>query len=142
MNEDTILTLEGIGVPRYSARGLSQTLEPIQAAAHIERSVNGELIDFGYAPFRKYRTAISGTDQRPPAVDGLWPGRIITVDCIAELAAAESLPPARPVVEGSERTEEGFMFYRPRLVMMVMAFTFDTDEWGARINWTLEAEEQ
>ena len=142
MNEDTILTLEGIGVPRYSARGLTQTLEPIQAAAHIERSINGELIDFGYAPFRKYHTTISGTDQRPPAVDGLWPGRIITVDCIAELAAAASLPPARPVVEGSERTEEGFMFYRPRLVMMVMAFTFDTDEWGASISWTLEAEER
>jgi hypothetical protein len=140
-DQDTILTLEGMGIPRYSARGLSQTLEPIDAAAHIERTVNGELIDFGYDPFKKYKTSISGSDQRPPAVDGVWPGKIITVDCIPELAAMASLPPVRPVVEGSERTEEGFMFYRPRLVMMVMQFSTDTDEWGATVGWTLQAEE-
>ena len=33
MSDDTLLVLTGIGIPDYSARGLTQTLEPIEAAA-------------------------------------------------------------------------------------------------------------
>jgi hypothetical protein len=68
----TVLTLSGIGVPPYSARGLTQTLEPIDAAAQLRRTVNGALRDFGYTPFRKYRSTISCADQEPPAVYGVW----------------------------------------------------------------------
>jgi len=141
-DQDTLLVLSGMGVPRYSARGISQTLEPIAQAAHLERSINGQLIDFGYEPFRKYRTTITGNDQRPPAVDGVWPGKVITVECVVELAVAQSMPFERTPVEGSVYTEEGYTFYRPTLVMMVMAFSFDTDEWGSRVGWNLVAEEQ
>ncbi len=140
-DQDTLLVLAGMGVPRYSARGLTQTLEPIDAAAHIERSINGSLIDFGYAPFRKYRTQISGKDQRPPAVEGVWPGKLITVDCLAELSVVQSMPFERPAVPGSDYVEEGYTFYRPRLAMMVMSFTLDSDEWAAGVNWSLVAEE-
>ena len=83
---ETVLTLSGVGVPPWSARGLTQTLEPIDAAAQLRRTVNGALRDFGYAPFRKYRSTISCADQEPPAVDGVWPGRTVTVGCVAELS--------------------------------------------------------
>jgi hypothetical protein len=140
-NQDTLLVLAGMGVPRYSARAITQTLEPIQEAAHIERSINGGLIDFGYSPFRKYKTTITGNDQRPPAVEGVWPGKIITVDCVAELSVVESMPLERPAVPGSQYTEEGYVFYRPQLTMMVFSFSMDADEWKAGVGWSLEAEE-
>ena len=63
-----MLTLSGIGVPPYSARGASQTLEPIQASQQLRRTINGELIDISRAEFRKYRSTISCVDQQPPAV--------------------------------------------------------------------------
>lgn len=140
-DQDTLLVLAGMGVPRYSARGITQTLEPIDAAAHIERAINGGLIDFGYMPFRKYKTQISGNDQRPPAVEGVWPGKIITVDCVQELSVVQSMPLERPAVPGSEYVEKGFTFYRPQLVMMVMAFAMSGDEWQAGVQWSLNAEE-
>lgn len=140
-DQDTLLVLSGMGVPRYSARGVTQTLEPIEQAAHLERSINGQMIDFSYEPFRKYKTQITGSDQRPPACSGLWPGKLITVDCVVELSAVESLPPERTPVEDSVYTEEGFTFYRPRLTMIVMSFSVDADEWSAGIGWNLVAEE-
>ena len=62
-----VLILSGIGVPPYSARGASQTLEPIQASQQLRRTINGELIDISRAEFRKYRSTISCADQLPPA---------------------------------------------------------------------------
>jgi hypothetical protein len=85
MSDYTLLTLSGIGIPEYSARGLTQTLEPIDAAHQTRRTVNGELDDLSYAQFRKYKSTISGNDQEPPAVDGVWPGRVVTVECVTEL---------------------------------------------------------
>ena len=63
-----VLTLSGIGVPPYSARGASQTLEPIASSQQLRRTINGELIDISRAEFRKYRSTISCVDQQPPAV--------------------------------------------------------------------------
>ena len=48
-----MLTFSGIGVPPYSARGASQTLDPIQASQQLRRTINGELIDISRAEFRK-----------------------------------------------------------------------------------------
>jgi hypothetical protein len=140
-DQDTLLVLSGMGVPRYSARGITQTLEAIDEAKHIERAINGGLIDFGYAPFRKYKTTITGDDQRPPAVEGVWPGKIITVDCVAELSVVQSMPLERTPVPGSEYIEDGYVFYRPRLVMMVFGFQMTADEWKAGVGWSLNAEE-
>ena len=112
---DTLLVLTGVGVPSYSARGLTQTLEPIEAAAQLRRSINGDLLDLSYGPFRKYKSTISCQDQEPPAFDGVWPGRVITVDCVAELSYPAGGSPTRPVVSGSARTEGTFVFYRPLL---------------------------
>jgi len=38
-------------VPPYSARGLTQTLTPIAAAANMRRTINGELLDLSAGQF-------------------------------------------------------------------------------------------
>ena len=137
-----VLTLSGIGVPPYSARGASQTLEPIEAAQQLRRTINGALIDLSRPEFRKYRSTISCADQQPPAIDGVWPGQVVTVGCISELSYKTSGgTPARSIVPGSSRTEGDYTIYRPQLTMRVVSFSQDTDEYGATVSWSLELEE-
>jgi hypothetical protein len=133
------LVIAGIGLPAASIRGVTQTLEPIGAAAQLMRTVNGALVDVSAAAFRKYASTIRCSDQAPPALDGLWPGQLVTVDCVAELVHAVGGSAARAVVES--RVEDGFVFYRPRLAMRVLSFDLDRDEWGAIVAWTLVLEE-
>jgi hypothetical protein len=58
MADETLLVLSGIGVPPYSARGLSETLTPIDASANLRRTVNGVLVDLSLAEMRKYHLSI------------------------------------------------------------------------------------
>ncbi|KLK91426.1 hypothetical protein AA309_20240 [Microvirga vignae] len=141
MANETVLSLSGMGVAPYSARGLTQTLTPIGQATSVRRTINGGLVDLSLAAFRKYRSTISGGDQRAPSVDGVWPGQIVTVDCISELAYPVGGTPQRTVVAGSSHEDGGFVYYRPRLQMMVVGFTATQDEWGATVKWQLELEE-
>jgi len=139
---DTDLLIFGMGIAPYSARGLTQTLTPIEAAKNLRRSINGALYDLSFDQFRKYQSKITCEDQATPAVDGIWPGAEVTVYCVAELSRlTDTEGPARPVVPGSERTDGAFTFYRPILEMRVVAFETGRDEWAADINWTLELEE-
>ena len=52
------LVIAGIGLPAASIRGVTQTLEPIGAAAQLMRTVNGALVDVSAAAFRKYASTI------------------------------------------------------------------------------------
>jgi hypothetical protein len=146
----TLLVLSGVGIPPYSARGLSETLAPIGAATQLRRTVNGALKDVADPLFRKYTVSISGNDMDPPAADLVWPGRAVTVDCITELARLASTDEdtteapgefGRSVVPGSIRIEGDFVFYRPRLSMRVTGWSADSDEWAAVRSWTLTLEE-
>lgn len=138
---DTVLVLDGIGVVPYSTRAAKQTLEPIQqASANVYRDVNGTLRNVAGSSFLKYKSTISCTDQRPIAIDGVWPGKLVTVSCIQTLAYNSS-DPSRTAVNGSEFTEGGWTFYRPKLDMMVIAFSVETDEWGADVSWRMDLEE-
>lgn len=156
VNFQTVLTLSAVGVPPYSARGLRQTLEPISGSGQMRRTVNGLLRDLSHAQFRKYATQISGEDVQPPALDFVWPGRVVSVGCISELAVAASLVElptelptenptgdifGRPYVEGSVRAQGDFIYYRPILAMMVTGWSTDTDEWGSRASWSISLEE-
>lgn len=154
-DSNTILELVGMGIPPYSARGLSQSYTPIAAAVSLRRTINGDLRDLAAPQFQKYNTSISGSDQEPPAVDGLWPGHTITVHCITELAVLDPYtestePPSesetepvlgRPHVPGSVRRANGFIFYRPIMECKVTGFNVDGDEWEAGVDWTLDLEE-
>lgn len=146
---ETVLVLSGQGIPPYSARGCSQTLTPISEQLAAVRTVNGTLIDMSDAGFRKYASSISCDDMNSPAVDGIWPGMVLTVDCIVELAYKLPEDPEeepgenaeRTVVSGSVRTVGDYLFYRPQLSMMIMNFEIEKDEWGAAVGWTLDLEE-
>jgi hypothetical protein len=137
-----LLSLSGIGVPPYSARGATQTLEPIDQSSQTRRTINGSLVDLSRSEFRKYKSTISCSDQQPPAVDGVWPGQEVTVDCIAELCfLTSSAGPQRTAVTGSERVDGSFTFYRPRLTMRVISFSQNTDDYGAVVSWSMQLEE-
>lgn len=128
----------------YQARGLSQTLEHIQAAVQLERTINGNLTDVSAAQFRKYQSKISVPDEvEAPPLDGIWPGMQVTVGCAAYLSYpnGRALSPQRPEVSGSSYTENGYTFYRPLLTMLVRDFNYTLDEWGRKTNWTLDLEE-
>lgn len=142
-NDTTLLKLSFMDIPPYSARGLRQTLEPIGASAFLARTWNGVLIDLSNPNFQKYRTTISGEDQQPPAIDGIWPGLQVTIDCMNEIPykTGKVGAPHKTVVAGSSRTEGLFTFYRPQLICRITNFVVDEAEWDASVSWTLEAEE-
>jgi hypothetical protein len=139
---DTLLVITGMGFSPYAARGLTQTLQPIEQAKQLRRTASGKLVDVSVEQFRKYRSTINCTDQRAPAIDGIWPGMVVTVSCIAELSHPVGGTPSRPVVAGSIREEAGYVFYRPVLVMRVVDIGPSTDEFAAEVAWSLELEEE
>ena len=139
---DTHLVIAGMEFSPYAARGLTQTLQPIEHARQLKRTASGKLVDVALEQFRKYRSTISCTDHRVPAIDGIWPGMVVTVSCIAELSYPIGGSPSRPVVPGSTREEAGYVFYRPLLVMRIVDVVPSTDELSAEVAWTLELEEE
>lgn len=142
MADTTLLAIAGVDIPPYSARGITQTLQPIAAAASMRRTINGVLRNLGQPQFRKYTSEISCTDQQHPALDGVWPGKEVTVDCVCELSyKTAGGSPERAAVPGSSRVDGAFTFYRPRLSMLVTGYNVRTDEWGAAVGWSLALEE-
>lgn len=149
--EGSILSINGIDLPPASARGITQSLEHIEQAAYMERTIDGELDDLSLPQFRKYRSTIRGVTPHTPALDGIWPGQQVVVDCIKELSyrvpegedAEETLGDnaQRTPVPGSLRILAGFVRYRPRLTMRVRSITTDRDEWAGTESWTVDLEE-
>lgn len=152
MTDNTLLVLSAVGVPPYSARGLTQTLAPIAQAVSYARTVNGDYVNLSPSQMRKYSSTITCADQDPPA--SVWPGDTVTVDCVCELAVygysetvTETDPSdteqifERPHVPGSIRYDDDFAFYRPQLEMVVTAINTSTDEYGHIVNWTMTLEE-
>jgi hypothetical protein len=140
--EGTLLVMSGIGVPLYSARGLKQTLTPVQPAQQVRRTINMEAVDLSLATAKKYDTTISASDVAPPAFDDVWPGMQVTIDCVAELSyLTAGGSPARTVVSGSSRVVGNYTIYRPQLVMLITAMSSSISEWEAGREWSLSATE-
>lgn len=145
----TLLVISSpMGVPLYSARGLSQAISPIAAIGGggggnlIRRTINGASVDLTYSQFRKYESKITCSDQQAPALDGIWPGMEVTVECVAELTYLTlGGSPSRPVVSGSDHVVGDFTAYRPVLTMRVKDFSTQSDEWNAVVSWSLDLEE-
>lgn len=138
--EATLLVLSVGGIVLYSSRGLDQTLQPIDAAIVTRRTINGTLVDLSVDKFHKYASKITCTDVEAPALDGVFPGMDITVDCVAELVTLDV--PIRTVVEGSERTVGAHTVYRPRLDMVVTGFNQTLSEYARSVQWELSLEEK
>lgn len=143
MAGETVLVISGHGPSPFSARGLKQTLEPIDSAkSNFHRTINGELINLAPVQFKKYKSVITCEDQEAPTLDGVFPGDTVTVQCAAELSyLTAGGSPNRPVVGGSTYADGSYSFYRPELVMMVMDFKTEKDEYGAVVSWELDLEE-
>jgi hypothetical protein len=76
----TLLSISGIDLPPYATRDITQSLEPIQQAKQTRRTVDGVLRDISAPQFQKYKSTITCTDQQDPSLDGIWPGKQVTVD--------------------------------------------------------------
>jgi hypothetical protein len=144
----TILTLANAStdattlLPFYSARGLTQTLEPIDGSFFQARTVNAELVDLSVPRFRKFRSVISATDVRPPSRDDIWPGLVVIVGCAYLLSyPTAGGSPSRTPVEGSQIIEGDFTFYQPQLTMMIGKPTGRFEEWEAGYSWSIPMEE-
>lgn len=139
--EKTLLIIEELGIPLYSTRGATQSLAPIDAAAQLVRTIDGELDDWSEPQFRKYKSTINCNDVRGFPTDGLWQGRVITVHCIAMLTRAIDALPERDVVGGSEITEGNFVHYCPIITGRVMTFNWVRNEYQDVVGWSLSFEE-
>lgn len=142
---DTLLTISALGNMVFQARGLSQTLEVISGASQLERTINGTLIDISAPQFRKYQSKITvPTEIYPTPIDGIFPGREVTVDCAISLAyITGSLGfPKRTVVSGSSWQENGYTFYRPQLTMLIKQVETHFDEWKNVVGWSIDLEEK
>jgi hypothetical protein len=144
-NSDTLLVISSFGNMLYQARGLTQTLTAIGAATQLERTINGTLLDLSAAQFRKYTSKIDiPSEVYAPPLDGIFPGREVTVECAASLSYVTGRPgsPNRSVVSGSMWSEGGYTFYRPELIMLIRSVEVHFDEWKNVVGWTVELEEK
>lgn len=142
--EGTLLVLSSMGIPLYSARGLTQTLVPIDAAGQQRRTINGVKDDLSQEQFQKYQSTISCADMNSPAIDGVFPGMIVDIDCIYELSyRTVGGSPSRPVVSGSSRVVGAFTVYCPKITAMVSPGSpkVQKDEWGGVVTWSIDFEE-
>jgi hypothetical protein len=138
----------GTGAPHvnpYSARGLRGSLQAIEAArgnSLLARTVNGTLIDISAPQMRKYRLEVTGSDQAPPALDGLWVGMTVSVYSHVELAYLTSgAGPAHLAAPGSARVEGAYTYYRPAFTMMIVDWHIEREEWEQTVPWSLVLEE-
>lgn len=132
----------------YSAAKIKQTLQPIDASKNLRRTINGVLKSLGQAQFQLYESEIAGEDLNPLAVDGIFPGATVVVDCVVELGYLTGVGssggfPERTVVPGTTpRVVGDHTLYRPRLTMMITdGPSLEYDEWGAVVGWKLTLEE-
>lgn len=141
---DTILAIVGPGIPAFSARGLTQTLDYIGQASKLLRTARGKLVDVSNDKFRLFASTISCSDVNVPAVAQWAPGRSVTVHCVVELSypADSEAEAIRAAVPGSERTEEGYIFYRPVLQMIIVGFSQGKAEYDGVTAWSLQLEEE
>lgn len=140
--EGTLLVLSVGGVPLYSARDLEQSLNPIKAASNTRRTINGTLVDLSVNKFYKYESKIKCSDVEAPALDGVFPGMTLTVDCVAELVfRTAGGSPSRAVVPGSGRVVGNYTIYRPRLTMMVVGLEQRLSEYDHETRWEMDLEE-
>ncbi len=127
------------GVNPYSARQLRGTLSPISLAKgedKLVRTINGTLIDISAPQMRKYQLEISGNDQAPPALDGLWVGMRVFVNSHVEIAVRTGAAFSRPAA-GTPRVEGDYTYYRPQFQMLVVEWSIDREEYAQDVGWSL-----
>jgi hypothetical protein len=166
---ETNLILGIAGLPPESARNCQQELSPVPNG-EFKKSINGDLLFLETNERKRYKSVISCKDTNSPVIEGIWVGSQISVGCIQNLwqvikPGELKTRLIRPAVENSvcvlnnlgdavrfELTdhevelyktseEKIFVCFRPWLVMRVINFSLETDEWGMSGGWKLLLEE-
>ena len=166
---ETNLILGVAGLPPESARNCQQELSPIPNG-EFKKSINGDLLFLETHERKRYKSVITCKDINSPIIDGIWVGSQISVGCIQNLWQAinpgeSKVRLIRPAVEGSVcavnnlgdaipfrlvddevelnkiHDEKIFLCFRPWLIMLVINFSLDTDEWGMSGGWKIVLEE-
>lgn len=138
---DTILSLGDIALPVGSARGIKQTLEPINIVRR--RTVNGDLRSLTPEQLKRWRVNVSCSDQNTPAIDDLLSldDEIAVVPIQEWKFTTATGSPSRRIAIGTDHDEDGITYYRPVLMMMITAFSSSIDEWAADQSWSITLEE-
>jgi hypothetical protein len=159
VNKDTTL---------FSVPHCTQELTHIPQGTFM-RTLAGSMVFTGGASDYKYRTLIKGQGQEPPAFEGMYRGRQVTVHCIQYLAQRVSrgvneVTLARPCVQGSvavldtlrrplphtliddrhvrlTHPEGGLIQYQPRLEMLIMDLHLEAHEKQGVMHWKIVLEE-
>lgn len=164
------LIIEGIGFPRLSCRGVTQSLRPIHHG-EMRRSVNGELCYVGTSHHHKYKSTIVCEDQNIPGLQQLWVGKIVRVQCVSDLwesvilgeettyeLSRKAVAGSITVIDQDDRAvaytyddqvltlpvgegEKVLISYRPLLDMRIKSFRFQEAEWEKGTGWCLDLEE-
>lgn len=143
--DSSLLSFAELALPPYSFRGITESFELIEQASQFRRDVNGNLHNVGADEFRLFRVTVQCRDQQSPGLDGVWPGRQLTMNCASEFStegATDSDGFERQAVPDSIRTEGDFIFYRPQLFVVVLSYRMEFEEWEAGIAWELVVEER
>lgn len=163
------LTINIGGLPPFSARGCEQELTPI-SDGEFHRDINGDLIYLGQYTHAKYKSVIRCNDKAAIATDGLYRGREIELGCIQRLwqkfdanqteVFLDKVPVLGSLYAYSEDEIEipiphakgkhiilqtpnpgGYICYRPLLIMRIINYSLNTNEWGIKVGWQMECEE-
>ena len=84
MTQQTNLVIRGGFFPPFSCREAEQTLTPLQTG-ELRRTINGELCYIGASRHHKYQTSIKCQDRNIPALQHLWVGAEVEVECLARI---------------------------------------------------------
>ena len=166
---ETELTINIGGLPPFSARGCEQELIPINQG-DFHRNINGDLIYLGDDTHTKYKSLVKCSDKAAIATDGLYRGREIELGCIQRLwqkfepnqreLHLDKIPVSGSIYAYNENKTEirilqsagrrvqletphsgGFICYRPKLIMRIVQYSLNTNEWGIKVGWQMECEE-
>lgn len=166
--QETELIIEGILFPKFSSRGVRQTMTPIECG-EVRRTINGELIYLGLPSHHKYKSTILCEDQSSFGMDHNWIGTQVNVHCILPLIQksdkAGEVSLIRKARLESIRVENQFsqpvafgpldmdliqipgdegpytITFQPILTMRIVDFATGVQEWEGKENWTLCLEE-
>ena len=162
------LKIESEGMEPFLAPPCTQELTLLPHGTFL-RTLTGQMVFTGKKGGDKYRSLIKGQGREPPAFDGLWRGKKVTVNCIQYMAQTlprgiKSLRLMRPcvprslmvfdtlrrplrheLIEGTQvellQGEGGVIQYQPRLEMLITDLHIEAKEKLGLINWKIILEE-
>lgn len=159
----TLIKLDLNALPTEASSNCTQELTPINAG-ELNRTINGELIYIGEENIAKFRSTIRGQDTLPIALDNLWRGKIIEVQCLQPLAQSVSTATSTvilarraaissvcawsnnikiPIINQQDnkvtfalpsQVSSFIVTYRPIMQMMIVDFGYVSHEWDMKQN--------